>query len=186
MPCYVDFPTSEKDAPDFPASEESIKTDSKAFKKMKKRGERAEEALCLLAREVIATQPSILIGLLLKDNKFYKTWEKHQKYDRKAGRSYYTFDAITQTLLFWDTAEGKTNVSAVPSKPLEELTIPEDAMEQFERLCNKRVHENQQTETKPIVRVGAVGEVHPDALSLEAMARKMIDEQILILRKGKS
>jgi hypothetical protein len=179
MPCYVDFPTSEKDAPDFPASEEPIKTDSKAFKKMKKRGERAEEALCLLAREVIATQPSILVGLLLKYNKFYKTWEKHQKHDRKAGRSYYTFDVITQTLLFWATvAEGKTNVSSIPNTPLEGLTIPKGATEQLDRLCNKRVHENQQTETKPIVRVGAVSEIRPDDLSITAIVKKLIEEQL--------
>lgn len=179
MPCYVDFPTSEKDAPDFPASEEPINTDSKAFKKMKKRGERAEEALCALAREVVATQPSISIGLLSKDEKFRKTWEKHQKCDRKAGRSYYTFDVITQTLLFWEPgAEGKTNVSAIPNKPLEELTIPEGAMEQFERLCNKRVHEDQQTETKPVVRVGALSEIHPDDLSITAIVKKLIEEHL--------
>ena len=178
MPCYVDFPTSEKDAPDFPASEESIKTDSKAFKKMKKRGERAEEALCLLAREVVATQPSILIGLLSKDEKFRKTWEKHQKYDRKAGRSYYTFDAITQTLLFWDTAaEGKTNVSSSPNTPLEGLTIPEGTMRQFERLC-KEAQEPKQAETKPIVRVGAVSEIHPDDLSITTIVKKLIEEHL--------
>lgn len=180
MPCYVDFPTSEKDAPDFPASEESIKTDSKAFKKMKKRGERAEEALCLLAREVIATQPSILTGLLSKDKKFRKTWEKHQKYDRKAGRSYYTFDVITDTLLFWPNCKtaNAIEVSVIPSKPLEELTIPEDAMEQSDRLCNKRVHENPQAETKRTVRVGAVGEVHPDDLTLTAAVKKVVEEYL--------
>lgn len=176
MPCYVDFPTSEKDAPDFPASERSIKTDSKAFKKMKKRGERAEEALCLLAREVIATQPSILIGLLLKDNKFYKTWEKHQKYDRKAGRSYYTFDRCSHLLVHCTESEGEISGSIVS----DESAIPKGAMEQFEKYWAALNPEKVEIkpETKRTVRVGAVGEVRPDDLTLTAAVKKAVEEYL--------
>lgn len=168
MPCYVDFPTSEKDAPDFPASEESIKTDSKAFKKMKKRGERAEEALCLLAREVIATQPSILIGLLLKDNKFCKTWEKHQKYDQKAGRSYYTFDRCSHLLVHCTESDGKISGSIVH----DESAIPKGAMDNLRNPEKVEI----KPETKRTVRVGAAGEVHPDDLTLTAAVKKVVEE----------
>lgn len=176
MPCYVDFPTSEKDAHDFPGFEESNKTDSKAFKKMKKRGERAEEALCLLAREVIATQPSILIGLLLKDNKFFKTWEKHQKYDRKAGRSFYTFDRCSHLLVHCTESEGKISASIV----YDESAIPKGAMEQFEEYWAALNPEKVEIkpETKPVVRVRAVGEVHPDDLTLTAAVKKLIEEHL--------
>lgn len=94
MPCFVDYPEPETKT----ISEEK-------FNKFKKRGERAEEALCHLSRAVIEKDPSILIELLSNDKKFRKTWEKHQKYDRKEGRSYWLFDEAKKELVFFSNSE---------------------------------------------------------------------------------
>lgn len=116
MPCTVDLPAI--DYVDI-RPEELAK-----LKKMKKRGERAEEALCRLCRAVAEKDPSILVGLLSSDKRFLKTWNKHQKYDLKEGRSYYTFDELTSTLFFWSngTEAGEVEVKVIPTKPLEELS----------------------------------------------------------------
>lgn len=94
MPCFVDFPEPEK-----------VEIPEDKWKKLKKRGERAEEALCHLSRAVIEKDPSILIELLSNDKKFRKTWEKHQKYDRKEGRSYWLFDEAKKELVYFANSE---------------------------------------------------------------------------------
>lgn len=114
MPCNVDIP-----AIDYTSVRHE---ELRKLKEMKKRGELAEEALCALAREVIATQPSILVNLLVKDDKFHKTWVKHQEYDRKEGRSFYTFDAVTHTLFFWPNTKTETEVKVISSESVEKLT----------------------------------------------------------------
>lgn len=116
MPCTVDLPAI--DYVDI-RPEELAK-----LKKMKKRGERAEEALCRLCRAVAEKDPSILVGLLSSDKRFLETWNKHQKYDLKEGRSYYTFDELTSTLFFWPngTEAGEVEVKVIPTKPLKELS----------------------------------------------------------------
>lgn len=97
MPCYVDYPVVE--------TKTVTKKESDKFKKLKKRGERAEEALCHLSRAVIEKDPSILIELLSNDKKFRKTWKKHQKYDCKEGRSYWLFDEAKKELVFFANSE---------------------------------------------------------------------------------
>lgn len=94
MPCFVDFPEPEK-----------VEIPKDKWKKLKERGERAEEALCHLSRAVIEKDPSILIELLSNDKKFRKTWKKHQKYDCKEGRSYWLFDEAKKELVFFSNSE---------------------------------------------------------------------------------
>lgn len=97
MPCYVDYPVVE--------TKTISKKESDKFSKLKKRGERAEEALCHLSRAVIKKDSTILIELLLNDKKFRKTWKKHQKYDCKEGRSYWLFDEAKKELVFFPNTE---------------------------------------------------------------------------------
>lgn len=97
MPCYVDYPIVE--------TKTVTKKESDKFNKLKKRGERAEEALCHLSRAVIEKDSTILIELLSTDKKFRKTWKKHQKYDCKEGRSYWLFDEAKKELVYFANSE---------------------------------------------------------------------------------